>query len=172
MTARAMGGSVRFEDALAARLDVMRPSAKTLAAFLAAHPPRLSPGVPALVRALQARGTGVFLVSGGFRAVIHPIAESLGIPLEHVYANRILFDVSDFRAKRGPPSRREQPPRPSSTLPPTKNTPPPPHTHPNTPQSRTRESTPASTATSSPRAPAASPPPSATSAPPRARRAS
>ncbi len=39
-----MGGAVPFEDALAARLDLMRPSRATLAAFLAAHPPRLTPG--------------------------------------------------------------------------------------------------------------------------------
>ena len=40
----AMGGAVLFEDALAARLDLMRPSRATLAAFLAAHSPRLTPG--------------------------------------------------------------------------------------------------------------------------------
>ena len=40
----AMGGAVLFEDALAARLDLMRPSRATQAAFLAAHPPRLTPG--------------------------------------------------------------------------------------------------------------------------------
>lgn len=33
-----------FEDALAARLDLMRPSRATVAAFLDAHPPRLTPG--------------------------------------------------------------------------------------------------------------------------------
>ena len=46
------------------------------------------------MKKLQARGTAVFLVSGGFRAVIHPIAASLGIPLDNVFANQILFDVS------------------------------------------------------------------------------
>ena len=66
---RAMGGSVKFEDALAARLGVMRPSSAKLAAYLAAHPPRLSPGIPELVAKLQAAGKAVFLVSGGFRQV-------------------------------------------------------------------------------------------------------
>lgn len=43
---------------------------------------------------LQALGKAVFLVSGGFRAVIHPVAEGLGIPVpSHVYANKILFKV-------------------------------------------------------------------------------
>lgn len=96
LTARAMGGSVPFQDALAARLDLMRPSSAKIGAFLAERPARLSPGIPRLVKALQEAGKGVFLVSGGFRAVIHPIAESLGIPVDNVYANTILFDVSFF----------------------------------------------------------------------------
>lgn len=50
-------------------------------------------GIPELVRALQGRGCQVFLVSGGFRAIIEPIAEMLGIPLDHVFANTILFKV-------------------------------------------------------------------------------
>jgi phosphoserine phosphatase len=45
------------------------------------------------VAKLQQQGKAVFLVSGGFRQVIHPIAESLGIPLSHVYANQLLFKV-------------------------------------------------------------------------------
>ncbi len=64
-----MGGSVKFEDALAARLGLMAPSSAALSRFLEAHPPRLSPGIPHLVTALQRKGTAVFLVSGGFRAV-------------------------------------------------------------------------------------------------------
>ena len=36
---------------------------------------QISPGIPELVAALKASGKQVFLVSGGFRLVIHPIAE-------------------------------------------------------------------------------------------------
>lgn len=50
-------------------------------------------GIPELVSLLQSRGTGVFLVSGGFRVIIDPIADILKIPRDHVFANRILFDV-------------------------------------------------------------------------------
>ena len=50
-------------------------------------------GVAELIIKLQQRGTAVFLVSGGFRAIIHPIAKTLDIPLDHVYANTILFKV-------------------------------------------------------------------------------
>lgn len=59
------------------------------------------PGIPALVEKLQARGCDVFLVSGGFRDIINPVAKTLGIPLDHVFANRILFKVRPSRSPRG-----------------------------------------------------------------------
>ena len=43
-TAKAMGGSVKFEDALAARLALIEPSRRDVADCLAAHPPRVTPG--------------------------------------------------------------------------------------------------------------------------------
>ncbi|CAK0781561.1 hypothetical protein CVIRNUC_005405 [Coccomyxa viridis] len=91
LTASAMGGSVLFQDALKARLDLMQPSHQDVQRFLASHPPRISQGIPELVKALQGRGCQVFLVSGGFRAIINPIAAMLGIPQDHVFANTILF---------------------------------------------------------------------------------
>lgn len=39
-----MGGNVLFEDALRARLDIMKPSRKHLQEF-EQHPPTLTPGV-------------------------------------------------------------------------------------------------------------------------------
>ena len=45
------------------------------------------------MKSLQSRGCQVFLVSGGFRAIIEPIASVLGIPQGHVFANTILFKV-------------------------------------------------------------------------------
>lgn len=41
---RAMGGSMPFQDALKARLDLMTPSRKMVDLCLREHPPRLSPG--------------------------------------------------------------------------------------------------------------------------------
>ena len=93
LSSRAMGGSTKFEDALAARLGLMKPSRAQIEEFIAKNPPKLSPGIPELVQELQDRGTKVFLVSGGFRAVIEPIADSLNIPRSHVFANSILFDA-------------------------------------------------------------------------------
>jgi len=95
LTARAMGGTVLFQDALAERLGVMQPSATDIERYLASHPPLITPGIPELLQTLKNQGKEVFLVSGGFRQIIHPLAESLGIPVSHVFANRILFNESD-----------------------------------------------------------------------------
>lgn len=94
LTAKAMGGTVLFQDALADRLGVMRPSQSDVDNFLRDHPHILSTGIKELLEALKERGVKVFLVSGGFRQIIHPLAESLNIPVSHVFANNLLFDDS------------------------------------------------------------------------------
>ena len=90
LTRNAMGGSMPFHDALEARLALMTPSLAQVNE--ACDAVSLSPRVDALVAALTERGTAVFLVSGGFRQMINPIAARLGIPESRVYANNILFD--------------------------------------------------------------------------------
>lgn len=91
-TTKAMDGNIKFEDALAARLEIIKPSKSDIASCLEKHPLRLSPGVDKLVEVLHERGTHVYLVSGGFRLMIEPVAERLGVSIERIYANTILFD--------------------------------------------------------------------------------
>lgn len=43
-TYRAMNGNVKFEDALAARLDIIKPSKDDIKNCLLAHPPKLTRG--------------------------------------------------------------------------------------------------------------------------------
>jgi phosphoserine phosphatase len=91
-TSKAMNGNVKFEDALAARLELIQPSRNDISSCLAAHPPKLTPGITELVDALHVRGSVVYLVSGGFRLMIEPVADQLGIPHDRIYANTILFN--------------------------------------------------------------------------------
>jgi len=44
------------------------------------------------VRKLQQLNKSVYLVSGGFRIMIEPVAEKLDIPKTNIYANTITFD--------------------------------------------------------------------------------
>jgi len=91
-TQKAMGGSMTFREALTLRLDIIQPSRHHLETYANTHPIRLTPGVRELINELQARDVHVYLVSGGFRRLIKPVAEALGIPKSNVYANEILFD--------------------------------------------------------------------------------
>ncbi|EEF47763.1 phosphoserine phosphatase, chloroplastic [Ricinus communis] len=93
-TAKAMGGSVPFEEALAARLSLFKPSLSQVHDFLEKRPPKLSPGIEELIKKLKAKNTNVYLISGGFRQMINPVASILGIPPENIFANQLLFGNS------------------------------------------------------------------------------
>ncbi|CAB3406688.1 unnamed protein product [Caenorhabditis bovis] len=92
VTRTAMSGNARFREALAARLQVMKPSNSQIEAFLNKTKPKLTPGIKELIGRLHSRGVDVFLVSGGFRRLILPVAELLGIDKSKIFANEILFD--------------------------------------------------------------------------------
>lgn len=40
---------------------------------------------------LRAANKTVYLVTGGFDCLIEPVANELGIPLDHMYANKLFF---------------------------------------------------------------------------------
>jgi phosphoserine phosphatase len=92
LTKSAMDGNTKFQDALAARLALMEPGKQQILECLKAHPLELSPGVDALMKSLQAKSVDIWLVSGGFRIMIEPVAKSLKIPISNIVANTILFD--------------------------------------------------------------------------------
>ncbi|MCD7454218.1 hypothetical protein HAX54_023973 [Datura stramonium] len=90
------------------RLSLINPSLSQLQDFLK-RPPRLSPGIDLLVKKLKDKNKDVYLVSGGFRQMINPVASILGIPLENIFANQILFGSNGEFAgfdKNEPTSRR------------------------------------------------------------------
>ncbi|CAG9832283.1 unnamed protein product [Diabrotica balteata] len=91
LTAKAMGGAMTFQESLKLRLDIIKPSIYQIREFLNLKPPRLSPGIKKLVDLLHKRNIPVFLISGGFKCIIAPIANQLQIPLDHVFANRLKF---------------------------------------------------------------------------------
>lgn len=53
----------------------------------------LTPGVHSLISALQAKEKRVFLVSGGFRQMIEPIASVVGVDKADIYANAFVFNA-------------------------------------------------------------------------------
>lgn len=91
ITRSAMLGGANFREALAKRLDIIRPSHDILEEFLDANQPRLTPYIEDLVARLHKRGTDVYLISGGFDVIIEQAAKQLNIPFKNIFANSIKF---------------------------------------------------------------------------------
>jgi phosphoserine phosphatase len=92
LTKEAMGGSMTFQEALRKRLDIIRPSQKQIYDFLAARPSTLSNGISDFIQYLKTMNKKIYLISGGFDCLIEPVAVQLGIPLQNLFANKLLFD--------------------------------------------------------------------------------
>lgn len=95
LTRAAMEGGMAFQDALQARLDLLRPSRQSILQLLKEQPFVLTDGVKDLMHALQRKKVDIWLVSGGFRIMIEPVAKQLDIPVENIVANTLLFDEND-----------------------------------------------------------------------------
>jgi len=92
LTKEAMEGGMKFEEALDARLKLINPTQQGVDKFMALHAFPIMPGMRELVVKLLTSGKQVFLVSGGFRQMIAPVANEIGVPVNKIYANNIMFD--------------------------------------------------------------------------------
>ncbi|KAK9497027.1 hypothetical protein O3M35_012819 [Rhynocoris fuscipes] len=91
LTKKAMSGAMSFRESLRIRLGIINPTVSQVQEFIATRPPTLSDRVRELISCLHSRGVAVYLISGGFRSIISPVALKLNIPLENVYANKMKF---------------------------------------------------------------------------------
>jgi phosphoserine phosphatase len=94
LTKQAMEGATKFQDALQMRLDLLQPAKSQIESCLKEQPLMLTEGVQHLMETLQAKNVDIWLVSGGFRIMIEPIAMQLKIPVSNIIANTILFDAN------------------------------------------------------------------------------
>ena len=90
ITARAMNGELDFEDALRARVELLKDLPEAVVARVLEERITLTPGGPALVATMRAHGAYTVLVSGGFTAFTRSVAARLGFD-EH-RANRLVWD--------------------------------------------------------------------------------
>lgn len=91
LTKEAMKGSMTFQEALRLRLNIIQPTQQQIREFLKSHPSTLSPGIKEFVSRLRDANKTVYLITGGFDCLIEPVAEELGIPLDHMFANKLYF---------------------------------------------------------------------------------
>jgi phosphoserine phosphatase len=92
ITERAMRGELDFADSLHARVTLLA-GVEESALEAVRRDVRLTPGARTMVRTLKRLGFRIAVVSGGFSAVVEPLAAELGI--DHARAN--VLEVADGR---------------------------------------------------------------------------
>lgn len=101
ITARAMNGELDFEEALRARVALLKGLPAEVIERVLAERITLAPGARELVATMRANGAHCVLVSGGFTAFTGPIAERLGFH-EH-RANTLLVENGRLTGAPGEP---------------------------------------------------------------------
>jgi D-3-phosphoglycerate dehydrogenase len=93
LTDAAMAGELDFGEALTRRLALLNPQARHVAALSDGILADLTPSVRRNIRFFQENAERIFIVSGGFRDVIAPVAALLGVAPDRVLANDLRFDA-------------------------------------------------------------------------------
>jgi phosphoserine phosphatase len=91
MTNEAMDGKIPVEAVFGRRLEIIQPEAKDIAAIGQRYIETIEPDAKAVIETAQAAGWTVMIISGGFRPIIRPLADFLGI--ERVEAVDLFFDA-------------------------------------------------------------------------------
>jgi phosphoserine phosphatase len=79
LTADAMNGLVRMEDVFARRMEIVRPGAHEAAAVGKRYVETVEATAKATISELARKGWTTVIISGGFRQVIRPLADFLGV---------------------------------------------------------------------------------------------
>ncbi|MFL6861946.1 MAG: phosphoserine phosphatase SerB [Allosphingosinicella sp.] len=90
ITGRAMRGEMAFEDALKARVALLKGLDEAAIERCREERVRYTPGAGALVRTMKRQGAQTVLVSGGFTAFAGPVGAALGF--DRVVANRLVVE--------------------------------------------------------------------------------
>jgi phosphoserine phosphatase len=93
VTERAMNGEIPIQAIYGQRMDVVRPSAKDLAALARAYGDRVAPDAAEVIARLRAAGVRLLLVTGGLRQAIEPFAKTLGFAAADISANDVTLDA-------------------------------------------------------------------------------
>lgn len=93
LTAQAMNGAIAFHDALVQRLALIGARRDHLPEVVARLKANVSDSFRRNGRFLSAHAERIFIVSSGFREVIAPVAEMLGLKPDHVYANTLAYNA-------------------------------------------------------------------------------
>ena len=91
MTRAAMHGEIPLDDVFAKRLDLIRPDRALCEQVAQLYIDHIVPGAERIAGDLRRAGWTPVILSGGFRQIIEPLAQKLGI--DHVEAVPLVFDA-------------------------------------------------------------------------------
>jgi phosphoserine phosphatase len=92
LTRQAMDGKIPLEAVYAKRLELLRPTRAELEEVGRIYRRSLTPQTPEVIAALQLAGVEVCIVSGGLKAAVLDLAETLKIPARNVHAVTVRLD--------------------------------------------------------------------------------
>ena len=96
ITDQGMGGDLAFSDSLARRFSLLRATrdqVKETGQNLVQH---LDPTLVQRQQDIETMHDRVFVVSGGFKELILPSANKLGIPENNIFANSFIYDDEGY----------------------------------------------------------------------------
>jgi len=95
LTDDAMNGRIGFGEALKQRLDLLALRREHVEALTDRILDEATVSIRRNVDFFQRNAERIYILSGGFREVIAPLAERLGVAADHVLANDLIYDDED-----------------------------------------------------------------------------
>jgi phosphoserine phosphatase len=94
LTDQAMQGAIPLQAVYGERLKMVHPTAKEIAALANAYIEEIAPYAKEAIADMSAKNVELFLVSGGLREAILPLAVAAGVKQDNVRAVSIVFDAN------------------------------------------------------------------------------
>lgn len=94
LTERAMDGEIPLDAVYGTRLALIRPTLHEIAALSEAYRRTIAADAAEVITRLRAAGVHLFLVSGGIRRAIEPVAMELGFPRDDVFAVELRWNAA------------------------------------------------------------------------------
>lgn len=91
-----MNGTITFQEALARRLALFSPTQSMIDELISDLVKQISPSALEKKEWFSENRDHIYVVSGGFDDYIVPVVELLGIPKDHVHANKFVFENGVF----------------------------------------------------------------------------
>lgn len=95
ITARGMNGEIAFADSLAQRLAIVMPTKNDIATVRSDLIEAISPSFMSYHDQIRASADNIWIVSGGFKQLIIPVADIFGVEASHIFANDFLWGDSE-----------------------------------------------------------------------------